>query len=201
MEMIMKKYVKEVWVKFDNRDDYSENEEKLFSILDRAPGESIVIAYLENTRERKVMSGHSFDETHLSLLTDVFDDDNVKFWEKERPEAGEILPGDSNLFAGIMAPPAPLVKGVIDLADVEDGPHSVTAFHGEFGLRISRIRSIRDRNKVLEDMSRCFEMIVRDEPENRDELSRVYGMLKQRCWQMELRGNQGANERRIYIFR
>ena len=38
----MKKYVKEVWVKFDSRDDYSENEEKLFEILDKAPGDCVV---------------------------------------------------------------------------------------------------------------------------------------------------------------
>ena len=31
--MIMKKYVKEVWVKFDSRNDYSENEEKLFELI------------------------------------------------------------------------------------------------------------------------------------------------------------------------
>lgn len=113
----------------------------------------------------------------------------MKFWEKERPEAGEILPGDSNLFAGIMAPPAPLVKGVIDLADVEDCPHSVNVFYSVFSQKIACIRTVRNRNKVLEDMSRHLKMIVRDEPENRDELSQVYELLKNRCWEMGLYGN------------
>lgn len=36
--MAMKKCMKEVWVKFDSRESYSENEEKLFEILDKAPG-------------------------------------------------------------------------------------------------------------------------------------------------------------------
>ena len=55
----MKKYVKEVWVKFDSLDDYSENEEKLFAILDKAPGDSIVKVYDASARECKTLSGHS----------------------------------------------------------------------------------------------------------------------------------------------
>ena len=35
----MKKYVKEIWVKFSSQAEYSENEERLFAILDKAPGD------------------------------------------------------------------------------------------------------------------------------------------------------------------
>lgn len=35
----MTKYVKEIWIQFTDNETYSENEEKLFELLDKAQGE------------------------------------------------------------------------------------------------------------------------------------------------------------------
>ncbi len=108
-EMTMKKYVKEIWVKFDSRDNYSGNEEKLFQILDKAPGDCIVKVYDANARECKTLSGHSFDDKQLSLLTDFMGEENVKYQErqievqqrKERkvPDIVQLIPCNHDLYA------------------------------------------------------------------------------------------------------
>lgn len=109
-EMTMKRYVKEVWVKFDSRDDYLENEEKLFAILDKAHGDCIVKVYDASTKRCKNLSNHSFDEKQLSLLIDVFGEDNAKYQEKEIeveqrklrrvvPNIVQIIPCNCDMYA------------------------------------------------------------------------------------------------------
>lgn len=107
--MIMKKYVKEVWVKFDSRNDYSENEERLFEILDKAPGDCVVKVYDASTRECKTLSGHRFDNKQLSLLTDFLGEDNAKYQEREIevqqpkplkvPKILQIIPCNHDMYA------------------------------------------------------------------------------------------------------
>ena len=105
----MKKYVKEVWVKFSNQAEYSENEERLFSILDKAPGDCIVKVYDADSRGCKTLSGHSFDGKQISLLTDFLGEDNAKYLEKEIevqqraqrqvPEIVQIVPCSQSMYA------------------------------------------------------------------------------------------------------
>lgn len=79
----MKESVKEIWIKFDSREEYSENEERLFALLDDAPGDSLVRVYDASTKGCKKLSNRSFDETQISILADAFGKDNVKFQEKK----------------------------------------------------------------------------------------------------------------------
>lgn len=107
--MTMKRYVKEVWVKFDSQDDYLENEKKLFAILDKALGDSIVKVYDASTRECKTLNGHNFDEKQLSLLTDFVGENNAKYQEREIevrqpkplkiPKILQIIPCNHDMYA------------------------------------------------------------------------------------------------------
>ena len=75
----MKECVKEVWIKFGSQSEYSENEEKLFALLDEEPGDSIVKVYDASAKACKELRSHSFDEAQISILADAFGKDNVKF--------------------------------------------------------------------------------------------------------------------------
>lgn len=105
----MKESVKEVWIKFDSQVEYFDNEERLFSLLDKAPGDSIVRVYDASTKGCKKLSSRSFDETQLSILTDAFGKDNVKLWERKvkaernkpytRPIIRQIIPCNHDMYA------------------------------------------------------------------------------------------------------
>ena len=105
----MKESVKEVWIKFDSREEYSENEERLFLLLDEAPGDSIVRVYDASTKGCKKLNSRSFDEAHISILVDAFGEDNVKFQERKvkaernkphaRPIIRQIIPCNHDMYA------------------------------------------------------------------------------------------------------
>lgn len=78
----MKESVKEVWIKFDSQSEYSENEERLFALLDERPGDSVVKVYDASTKGCKELRSRSFDEAHISILTDAFGKDNVRLTTK-----------------------------------------------------------------------------------------------------------------------
>lgn len=81
------------------------------------------------------------------------------------------------------------MKGIIDLADVQESPTSVTAFYGRFRGKIADIVTVEQRNNILSEMQQDFETEVRQEPQNRDKLSEVYQLLKRKCWEVGLFGN------------
>lgn len=76
------------------------------------------------------------------------------------------------------------MKGIIDLADVPECPAPVTAFYDRYRERISRIRTIDQRNNMLSAMQQDFEGHIRAYPQDRDKLSEVYQLLKQKCWEV-----------------
>ncbi len=98
---------KEIWVRFCDTEAYSENEDKLLSILSKASGNCVVKVYIESTRGCKVLHGWSFDKERLSLLTDVFGEENVRYQEKEIkwhrpkevPKIKQILPCNDTMYA------------------------------------------------------------------------------------------------------
>ena len=80
------------------------------------------------------------------------------------------------------------MKGIIDLADVQESPAAVT-FYDRFRGKIAAIETVAQRNNVLSDMQQYFEREVRQEPQNRDKLSEIYQLLKRKCWEVGLCGN------------
>lgn len=99
---------KEIWVRFNNEKSYSENEVKLFEILDKAPGDCIVKVFSTESKAIKKLNGHSFDEKQVSLLADVFGDENVKCQEIKlhelkktfrTPEIKQVIPCNHDMYA------------------------------------------------------------------------------------------------------
>lgn len=105
----MKECVKEVWIKFGSQSEYSENEEKLFALLDEEPGDSIVKVYDASAKACKELRSHSFDEAQISILADAFGKDNVKFQKRKvraernnpytRPIIRQIISCNHDMYA------------------------------------------------------------------------------------------------------
>lgn len=105
----MKKYVKEIWLKFGSREEFFQNEERLLALLDTAPGDCTVRVYDANAKRYKTLRGHSFDEKQLSLLTDFLGKDNAEYQEREietqkKPERKipnilQIIPCNHDMYA------------------------------------------------------------------------------------------------------
>ena len=105
----MKKQVKEIWLRFESKEEYSENEEKLLALLDTAPGDCIVKIYVSSINGYKTESGHSFDEKQLSLLTDFLGESNAKYREveveipkklkRDVPKIVQLIPCTHDLYA------------------------------------------------------------------------------------------------------
>lgn len=53
-------------------------------------------------------------------------------------------------------------------------------FYDRFRERIAGIKTVEERNGILSDMQEDFTRQVRNEPDNRDRLSEVYQLLKQK---------------------
>lgn len=81
------------------------------------------------------------------------------------------------------------MRGIIDLADVQESPAAVTAFYDRYRGKIAEVESVEQRNNILSEMQQDFETEVRQEPQNRDKLSEVYQLLKRKCWEVGLFGN------------
>ncbi len=78
----------------------------------------------------------------------------------------------------------------ISLADAPGLPAASMAFYDRYRERITGIESVEQRNNILSEMQQDFEREVRQEPQNRDKLSEVYQLLKRKCWEVGLFGNE-----------
>lgn len=56
-------------------------------------------------------------------------------------------------------------------------------FYDKFINRVSEVKTVEQRNRVLSDMQEDFTRQVRDKPENRNALSEAYQILKSMCWE------------------
>lgn len=107
--------VKEVWVRFNDTETYYENEGNLLSILATASGDCVVKVYMENIRSYKNLDDWSFDKERISLLTDAFGEENVRYQEREAekeikkeikwhepknvPKIKQIIPCNDSMYA------------------------------------------------------------------------------------------------------
>lgn len=73
---------------------------------------------------------------------------------------------------------------MFDLSDAPGCPAAVTAFYDRFRERITGIETVEQRNGVLDDMQQYFERCVRAHLQSRDEMSRIYELLKVKCWEV-----------------
>lgn len=73
---------------------------------------------------------------------------------------------------------------VIALSEVAKCPDVVMWFYDKFMPKIADIRTVQQRNGILSDMEEQFRKCILHEPDNRDMLSKVYQMLKRKCWEV-----------------
>lgn len=59
-----------------------------------------------------------------------------------------------------------------------------SGFYDRFRERIASIRTVEERNSILADIQEDFARRVRNEPDNRNKLSKAYQLLKMKCWEV-----------------
>lgn len=79
---------------------------------------------------------------------------------------------------------------IFDLAYTPWCPAAVAAFYDRYREKIADIGTIAQRNEILSEMEERFREYVRREPQIRDELSKIYELLKVKCWEVGLHGNK-----------
>lgn len=79
----MIKTIREIWVRFENYENFCRKEGEFCSLLGRAPGECVVKVYLQASGTCKEMTGFYADERRISLLTEAFGAENVVVTERK----------------------------------------------------------------------------------------------------------------------
>lgn len=74
---------------------------------------------------------------------------------------------------------------IASLAEFPACPATV-AFYDRYHGRIATVKDIEQRNSILADMQQDFETKVRQDPQNRNALSGIYQLLKQKCMEVVL---------------
>lgn len=69
---------------------------------------------------------------------------------------------------------------VIQLADVKSCPIASNFYH-RYREKITRIKTISQRNSLLSDMNEDFQRSVKAYPQERNEISETYQLLKRKC--------------------
>ena len=72
---------------------------------------------------------------------------------------------------------------IIKLSDVKSSPIACN-FYDRYREPISRINTLDQRNNMLSVMQEDFERHVRAYPQERDELSETYQLLKRKCMEV-----------------
>ncbi len=79
----MKRSIKEIWIRFLNREEYEDWKEELYSLLGRAHGDSQVYVYLEDCKSVARIPKY-FDERQIGILTSVFGTEDVVIKESKK---------------------------------------------------------------------------------------------------------------------
>ena len=76
---------RELWIQFENREDYSGKEEQLLTELRKSPGDSTVVIYLKNVKAMKKLPASfqvAIREAWLSGMREKYGASNVKVVER-----------------------------------------------------------------------------------------------------------------------
>lgn len=71
--------------------------------------------------------------------------------------------------------------GIIALSDVPRCSCEVTGFYDRYRPKIAYIQTVSQRNSLLSDMQEDFERHIVAYPEERNEYSEIYQLLKRKC--------------------
>jgi len=72
-------------------------------------------------------------------------------------------------------------KGTMQLSDAEPCSAAASAFYDRYRTKLCDIGSTAQRNDILSAMQQDFEEEVRRNPQERNELSEIYELLKIKC--------------------
>ena len=108
--MRFRKFLKPYKTRGSSFREHTEKEGELLSILANASGDCVVKVYIENIRSCKELHDWSFDREQLSLLTDAFGEENVRYQERENkkikwsrptevPKIKQLLPCMHDMYA------------------------------------------------------------------------------------------------------
>lgn len=75
------------------------------------------------------------------------------------------------------------MRGVIQLSDVPACAASATCLYDCYGSLIADIRTANERDAVMAEMTDRYEWYIQHEPENADQLTEVYQLLRRKCLQ------------------
>ncbi len=70
----------QLWIRFENMDNYEENSDKLFNILNNSDGNDKIVIYLKEEKQKKIMPPSynvNANSIMLNNLQNVFGKDNV----------------------------------------------------------------------------------------------------------------------------
>lgn len=75
-------------------------------------------------------------------------------------------------------------NNTMQLSDTTPRSAAAAAFYDRFCEKIADIETVEHRNNILSAMQQDFEEEVRRNPQDRNELSRFYELLKVKCWEV-----------------
>lgn len=105
----MKRSIKEIWIRFLNREEYEDWKEELYSLLGRAHGDSQVCIYLADCKSVARIPKY-FDERQIGILTSVFGTEDVVV--KERKEDVTSRRGVREYYGDIFGRIADSLEGI-----------------------------------------------------------------------------------------
>ncbi len=75
------------------------------------------------------------------------------------------------------------MQGVIDASDVPVCAASALCLYDRYRPAIADIRTADERDAVLSQMKERFEWYLQHEPENAEQLTEIYQLLRRKCLQ------------------
>lgn len=140
MKLVMQK--KELWIRFDNKEQYAKQECEALEILKRYPGEFEVVIYLSDKNNMKKLDSIRSGKEAVPELNKLLGEENVKLREREikyndtvvnKPEPLERI-ADS------------LEKIIFALGQIDDS----------LGCINIHLRSIDDIASTVDDLGECI---------------------------------------------
>jgi len=133
---------KELWMKFDNSEQYAKQEDEILEILKRYQGEIDVIIYLSDKKSLKRISSVRTGNEAVQELNKLLGENNVKLIEKKSEYCGNVSPNTD-----------PLERIADALERIAD---SWECFNDELGYIDTRLKSIDYIANTIDDLGACI---------------------------------------------
>ncbi len=133
---------KELWMKFDNSEQYVKQEYEILEVLKRHQGEIDAIVYLSDKKSLKRISSVRTGNEAVQELNKLLGENNVKIVEKKNEYCGNVTPKTDPLER--------IADALERIADIWD------CFNDELGCINTRLKSIDDIANTIDDLGECI---------------------------------------------